>query len=216
MLKAVLFDLDNTLIDFMSMKRKCCSAAVSAMVKEGLKMPRRKALDILFELYIFERFLRKVNGKVDYKILSAGIAAYRNKQPRYMRPYPAVVPVLRWLRSRGLKLAIVSDAPRLKAWMRLRELGIASYFDAVVAFGDVKVRKPAKMPFRKALSELGVKPSEALMVGDNPKRDMIGAKRLGIKTCFARYGYNFVGRPIKGMDYTIDRIGELRRVVEER
>ena len=44
MIKAILFDLDNTLIDFMTMKRKCCEAAIDSMIASGLDMKREKAL----------------------------------------------------------------------------------------------------------------------------------------------------------------------------
>ena len=77
-IKAILFDMDNTLIDFMTMKRKCCEAAIDAMISAGLKMKRKKALRLLFELYdkygieyqqIFQKFLESTGGKIDYKIL---------------------------------------------------------------------------------------------------------------------------------------------------
>ena len=51
MIKAGMFDLDNTLIDFMRMKKGCCRAAVSAMKKAGLRIDRKKALKIMFDLY---------------------------------------------------------------------------------------------------------------------------------------------------------------------
>ena len=229
MIKAVLFDLDNTLIDFMVMKRGCVEAAVSAMIKAGLKLPKKKALRILYSLYdrygieyskIFQKFLEQTNSRVDYRILAAGIVAYRKAQPEFMQPYKKAVPMLQKLKRKGLKLAIVSDAPRLKAWMRLTELKIKRYFDVVVAHGDVSERKPSKMPFRKALASLKklkqlkhLKPEEVLMVGDWPERDIAGAKRLGIKTCFARYGYQFnrgiPKRGKSGADFEIDSISEL-------
>jgi len=233
MIKAVLFDLDNTLIDFMVMKRGCVEAAVSAMIKAGLKLPKKKALKILYSLYdrygieyskIFQKFLEQTNRKVDYKILAAGIVAYRKAQPEFMQPYKKVVPTLQKLKRKGLKLAIVSDAPRLKAWMRLTELKIRKYFDVVVAHGDVSERKPSKMPFKKALASLKklkqfkqlkqqLKPEEVLMVGDWPARDVVGARSLGMKTCFARYGYQFnhgiPKRGKSGADFEINSVDEL-------
>jgi len=221
MIKAVLFDLDNTLIDFMRMKRACCEAAVSAMIKAGLKLSKKTAIKILYQLYdrygieykhIFEKFLIETHKKIDYRILAAGIFAYREAQPDFVKPYPKVIPTLTLLKKKGLKLGIVSDAHRLKAWMRLTELGIGKYFDVVVAHGDVRKRKPSRIPFRKALASLKLKPEDVLMVGDWPERDVVGARKLGMKTCFARYGFQF-GKPprrgLSGADFEIESISEL-------
>jgi HAD superfamily hydrolase (TIGR02253 family) len=195
-LKAVLFDLDNTLIDFISMKRACCRAAVRAMIRSGLGMGERDALGLLFRLYdrhgieyglIFEEFLKEAAGGIDYRMLAEGIVAYREEQRRRMKTYPAVVPTLKALRGMGLRLGIVSDAPSVKAWTRLVELGIQGYFDAVVTFEGGEM-KPSRKPFLMALEKLGAKPGEAVFVGDWPERDMEGAKRVGMRTIYARYG----------------------------
>lgn len=82
----------------------------------------------------------------------------------------------------------MTDVPKLKAWVRLASMKLGNYFDVVVAYEDTKQLKPSKMPFKAALKELKLKPSECLMVGDWPERDIKGAKDLGMKTCFARYG----------------------------
>ena len=47
-IKAVLFDVDNTLIDFMKMKRACCEAAIDAMIDAGLNMSKKDALKVLY------------------------------------------------------------------------------------------------------------------------------------------------------------------------
>lgn len=195
MIKAVLFDLDQTLIDFMGAKMRSCEAAIEAMINAGLKMEKKKATRILFELYgrygiehklIFQKFLLRALGRVDMKILTAGIVAYREIQASYHKAYPEVLPVLEMLRRKGLKLGIVSDAPSLKAWLRLTEMGAADYFDVVVAYSGKK--KPHPLPFRRAVKALKVKSEEILFVGDDPRRDIRGAKRLGMKTALARYG----------------------------
>ena len=223
MVKAILFDLDNTLIDFMKMKRASCEAAVEAMISAGVRLDKEKALRVLYELYdthgyehqmIFQKFLRKLNHKIDYRILASGIVAYRKVQLGFLEPYSRVVPTLIKLKERGLKLAIVSDAPRLKAWIRLVEMKIQDFFDVVVCFEDTRQRKPSRLPFERAVMLLGVSPKDCLMVGDWPERDIQGAKALGMKTVFARYG---AMKPVRssGADYEIASIDQLLAVVSK-
>ncbi len=197
MIKAVLFDLDNTLIDFMKVKRSSVDAAINAMLAAGVRVKKGRAEKVLYALYrkhgiehqqIFQKFLREVLGRLDYKALAEGIVAYRKTQAGILQPYSDVVPTLRELRRRRLKLAIVSDAPRMRAWLRLVEMGLQSYFDVVVCFEDTGKYKHTGLPFKKALRLLQLKPEQCLMVGDWPERDIVGAKKLGIKTVFARYG----------------------------
>jgi len=221
MIEAILFDLDNTLIDFMLMKRKSCEAAIEAMISAGLRMDRDKAMKILFGLYgekgieynrIFQEFLNKTLGKVDYKILAEGIVAYRKAQAAYVKPYPGTVRTLIKLKERGLKLGIVSDAPSVNAWIRLVEMKLEDFFDVVVTFQDTGEKKPSKTPFMRAIKEIGVKPSNVLFVGDWPERDIRGAKALGMKTAFAKYGST---KPVKkpGADFELERIEDLLRLV---
>ena len=221
MIKSVIFDLDNTLIDFMRMKHISCDAAISAMIGAGLNADKKKALKELFLLYgkygyeekkIFQKFLNKVAKKIDYEILASGIVAYRRVRTGFLEPYPHVGEVLFELKKRGIKLAIVSDAPRLKAWIRLVSMKINHLFDVVVTFDDTKEIKPSTKPFEFAFKKLKVKPHECLMVGDRPERDIEGAKQLGMLTCFAKYG-NPDGDGSKA-DYEINDIKELLEIVE--
>ena len=226
MVKAILFDLDNTLMDFLRMKHDCISAAVFAMIGAGLPVSADKAKKVLYNIYdkhgmeykhVFEDFLKVINKKIDYRILAAGIIAYRKAQISLIEPYPNVIPTLIKLRERGYKLAIVSDAPRLKAWIRLVELKLDHFFDLVVAFGDVKERKPSRIPFEKALKELKLKPEEVMMVGDQPAKDVGGARKLGMQTCFALYGYEQYNKTKKlnvKADHIINDISELTKILK--
>lgn len=218
MIKAVIFDLDNTLVDFLKFKKVCCERAVDAMIDAGLRIQKKKALEEIYKIYdrygmedplIFQKFLKKMTGKVDYQKLAHAINAYR--KARSLTPYPGTKRTLIKLKERGLKLAIVSDAPKLKAWLRLTAMRIDTFFEVVVAKEDTGRLKPSTLPFRAALRKLDVKPSECLMVGDNPARDMRGARALGMKTCLARYGLVKPSR-IK-VDFSIDRIEDLVEIL---
>jgi HAD superfamily hydrolase (TIGR02253 family) len=224
MLKAILFDLDNTLIDFMLMKRKSIEAAIEAMIGAGLKLDKPKATKILWRLLdevgfedplIFQKFLVRVHGSVNWGILGYAIVAYRNARQQYMKPYPFTKQTLASLKKK-YKLAIVTDAPKIKAYIRLASIDIVKYFDAVITFDDTYSAKPHFLPFRRAMKTLNVRPKECLVVGDNPERDIVGGSKMGMHTCLAAYGLSW--KTIKSKhkpEHTIHRIEQLLDVVEE-
>ena len=193
---------------------------MDAMIKAGFKGDKKKLREELFDFYLkygieskdpFDEFLKKKKS-YSLRILAAGINAYRRKRQGMIKPYPGVVPTLKKLRKRGYKLAIVTDAPKLKAYMRLDMMGIVGYFDVIIGYEDTNRRKPSKLPFKKALKELKVKASDAMHVGDWRERDILGAKKMGMKSCIARYGGNELGKKVWA-DYYIDRFEDLEKIV---
>lgn len=228
-IRAVLFDLDNTLIDFLKIKKEACNAAIDAMIDAGLDVPKDKVSAALWELYdrhgieyqkIFQALLKQLLGKIDYKVMASGIVAYRKVKEGLSYPYPQAQATLRELRKRGYTLAIVTDAPRLQAWLRLAALGLQNEFDAVLTRGETHSTKAEGIPFRMALKKLKLRPAEALMVGDWPERDIAPAKKLGIATVLAKYGMMTDFLTKKGIsgekakaDYEIDSISELLRIL---
>ena len=86
MIKGVVFDLDNTLLDFMKMKEFAVKAAIRGMIEAGLKVNEDKSYIEINSIYeefgwenqkVFDVFLEKSIGHVDNKFLAAGIVAYR-------------------------------------------------------------------------------------------------------------------------------------------
>lgn len=222
MIKGVIFDLDNTLLDFMRMKRSAVEAAVDAMIDAGLKVPKSVMIERVFKAYgregiedqqIFDKVLQAEYGQVDYRILAAGILGYRRAKEGSFKLYPHARIALTALVKLGMRLGIVSDAPKLSVWLRIVGLGLDPFFDCVVAFDDTGVKKPAAAPFQLALKTLGLEPRETLMIGDWAERDVVGAKTLGMKTIFARYGDDF-GTQHSGADYEVADIIELIDIVQ--
>lgn len=225
MIEAVIFDLDNTLMDFMNMKENAINAAVVAMIDAGLSMEPKKAHDELYAIYdkkgiefqkVFDNFLEDHLGYIDWKILSSGIVAYRKAREASLVLYPHVNMTLTGLLKRGLKLAVLSDAPRREAWLRLCYLQLQHVFDSVITFEDTGYRKPHQTPFRKVLSVIDVEPERTIMLGDWPERDLVGAREVGMVTVFARYGFSFDRQPVgsEGAEYVIDDISEILDIVD--
>lgn len=225
MVDAVIFDLDNTLMDFMRMKENAIDAAVIAMIDAGLDMHPDEARDKLFAIYdqegieyqkIFDHFLEEQLGEINWKILSSGVVAYRRAREAALVLYPHVNMTLAELMKRGMKLAVLSDAPRREAWLRLSYLQLQHVFDTVITFEDSGFRKPHQTPFIKVLSVIDAIPERTIMVGDWPERDLVGAREVGMITVFARYGYAFGREPVgsEGADYVIDDIREIIPIVD--
>lgn len=202
MLKAILFDLDNTLIDYMHFKKETAKAAAKAMIAQGLPASEKEIYDKIFQVYeekgieyqktmyeVVKQYGLEINRAE--KIQQAGILAYLKRKFEVLKTYPDVLPTLEKLKEKGLKLALVSDAPRNKAWQRLIMAGLENAFDLIITHNDTEQFKPHPSPFQLALKTLNISPEEALFVGDNPGRDIRGAKKLGIRTCLAEYGRVF-------------------------
>jgi putative hydrolase of the HAD superfamily len=220
-IKAVVFDLDNTLMDFMKMKRRSIEEAIPAMIDAGLSVTKEEANKVIDEIYkekgieyqqVFDLFLQRVNNNIDYKILSAGIVAYRRAREAALIPYPHVYSTLNKLLKLGILMGILSDAPVKEAWLRLAYLNFHHIFDSVVTFEDTGKRKPNAAPFLAMLKKLEVRAEEALMVGDWAERDIVGARNVGMKTAFAKYGDTF-NTEEHNADYELNDISELIDII---
>ena len=196
-IKAVLFDLDNTLLDFSEMKHMAVNMAIRAMIDQGLDMDPKEAFDSIFQTYwevgiesdnAFSEFLKRRFGQVDERILAAGVNAYLRTKPSFLEPYPNVVPTLIKLIKYGLVIGIVTDAPRLKGWQRLCAVRLQHFFDHVITRDDSGAPKRDGLPFEYALKQLQLEPQEVLFVGDSVERDITGAKAAGMVTALAAYG----------------------------
>ena len=230
MVKAILFDLDNTLVDLFKLKQMSVEAAVAAMIDAGLKFPRDEVIKIIDEVYkekgieyqyVFNDVLKKLINKIDYKVLAAGISAYRKIKKAHLDPYPTVIPTLLKLMKQGYKIGIISDAPNIQIWTRLCDTKLQHFFEFVISAEDTE-RKPHSLPFEKALKILEIEPSEVLMVGDSIERDVVGAKRVGMKTALAKYGEP--GIKVVGIekieekskaepDYVLEKFEDLLKIV---
>ena len=220
MAKAVIFDLDNTLIDFSETKNLVIKESVKAMIDAGLKANYNALLAEFSSYYwshgiedqkIFQKFLTQKYGKVDYRVLAHAILAYRRAKNGLLRPYPGARNVLKELRRMGLKLAILSDAPKLEAYLRLCAVGFDEYFDVILTLEDVGMLKPHSKGFIMASNRLNVALNDCVMVGDKLERDILGAKKLGMKTILAKYGNPSEFRT--GADFVAKNVYEIVGIV---
>jgi phosphoglycolate phosphatase-like HAD superfamily hydrolase len=223
-IRAVIFDLDNTLIDFMGIKQESCRAAAHAMVLAGLPMTEVEAYDRMMQAYFavgiesneaFSEFL-KSTGNFNHKVLAAAINAYLTAKSKRLKPYRNVKPTLKKLHSRGVFLAVVTDAPKTKAYQRLLSMKIEPYFRFVIGYEDTNTPKNTALPLKLALETLkkqipNIENGEILMVGDSMERDVLPAENLGLQTALCMYGQTTV--EAGEADFKFNDFKDLLRVV---
>ncbi len=129
---------------------------------------------------------------------------YRAWEPIFARIkiHPHVRETIEGLRSRGLKLGILSDFP---VEAKLKHLGLGGLWDCVLCSEEVGRLKPAPEPFLALAQGLGVEPQEMIYVGNNPAYDVKGAKAVGmVAACISRRR-----RRIPGADFVFSSYREL-------
>lgn len=226
-ISALLFDLDNTLIDFMRMKRLGSHEAARAMFRAGADFPfsLQESGDILFGAYkddiegesVFREFISTHDqgpaGNRRERIEAAAVNAYLKVKANHLDPYPSVQSTLIQLHQRGFKLGILTDAPRFKAYQRLDAAGLTDFFHEILTSTDTEVQKPDPRAFQKALQAMGTSPAETLMVGDWGERDVDGARAAGMQAAWAKYG-NAPGTETPALaNHVLTKFSDLLRVV---
>ena len=207
-IKAVLFDLDETLIDAEAGLREShdrISETLSTFFEQnGVQM----GVSLLHsKIRLFDD---RMNRESRYDrdewwpilisevrsdlIISQGFAhaltiEYWNAYSQRSPPYSDAIATLNHLRRRGYKLGLVTDTdgtPGLKA-QRINKLSFRDFFSVVIVAGeDTPELKPNPTPFLKASERLGITNQSSVFVGDKPFTDIAGAKAAGMKTIHVR------------------------------
>lgn len=147
-------------------------------------------------------------------IVSDLIRLQRSLAARRVKLYSGVYQTLSQLKDRYL-LGIVSDAQPDHAYPELQMLGIYGFFRAVIVSAEFGYRKPDVRLFHECLRRLGVKPSEALYIGNDTTRDVKGARDAGMVSVLVMTRYGNKDTSVSKPDYIVANVDELTKVLEE-
>lgn len=189
--RAVVFDLDDTLYP----ERAYVASgfrAVARWAAERLGIPEDVAFQGLQEVFnsgvrgnIFDLWLDRVH--CSRSAVAEMIAVYRSHEPT-IELFPTMAGLLRELRGK-YRLGVVSDGYLAVQAAKARALGLDRWFDSII-FSDELGRehwKPSSRPFQEILARLGVDAHQAVYVADNPLKDFLGARSVGMFTVWAKY-----------------------------
>lgn len=190
MLRAVLFDLDDTLYDLKAHWNTCLRIAlaeVSRVTSCDLEMLVRLALTAKIWINQLPDFLRS-QGITDQVLIENAFTRYQDIWFDTLTLDPDAPALLTALGAR-YHLGLITNGPSWSQRPKIERFDLASYMHAIIVSEEVGVAKPDPQIFHIALNALAVAPDEALFVGDSPENDLWGAAQAGMPAIWVnRYG----------------------------
>ena len=189
MIKAVFFDIDDTLYDTSGFARLARKAAINVMIDAGLPLSSDEAYKLLKEIIKekgsnydkhFNILTKRVFGEEKPLLIALGMITYHNVKFALLRLFPKTPSTLIYLKSKGYHLGVISDGITIKQWEKLIRLGLHHFFDEVVTSEEAGVEKPDEKIFRLALNCMGCQPTKSIMIGNKFNKDIIGAINIGM------------------------------------
>lgn len=197
MIKAVLFDFDETLQDRTAAFEKYMDTFMN---------------EYLFDLSAEEKLKRKTD------MVNTGNGGYVNREKWYQNlidmwhwenaPSKTVlanhydtqfgyhnvifkdaIPLLKALRKKGIKTGVITNGPSVLQHTKMEQSGLIPYCDIVVVSGDLPFAKPQAEIFSYTAEKLGVRTEDCIYVGDHPINDIEGALSSGMQAIRMNWGW---------------------------
>lgn len=217
-MKAVLFDLDGTLLDRDASLQQFVAAQYHRFqtylshVSADEYLSRFIELDCRGHVWKDKVYQQLIN---EYSILDLSwselLEDYETHFMQHCVPFPNLASMLNILQKQKHSLGLITNGRGTFQTRAVQGLGIEQYFDAILISETEGVRKPDTEIFRRALDRLGVEANTSVFIGDHPETDIAGAKNAGMKTIWKKDLYwSFSSEA----DATIEDLSEIPAVVQ--
>lgn len=231
-LRAVFFDIDDTLYSTQAFAHKARTNAVRALHDHGVRLPVEHLYDELLEVVsefssnheshfnkLLLRLSRRAYEGINPAILvAAAVAAYHDTKREGLKPFPDALELLRALARTDLVRGIITSGLEVKQAEKLVRLGVVPLLTSTAIFisDQIGISKPNPKLWRRACEEAGVAPKESMFVGDDPVKDTDPAHEVGLATVLVRRpGARHRARGRHAPDFTVTNFKELHAILQK-
>lgn len=188
LIKAVIFDLDGTLLNRDESVRIFIGKQYERLNKWVKHVPKAKYITRFIELdqrgYVWkDKVYQQLINEFDITGLT-----WEEMLQDYVRnfkgscvPFTNLIGMLEELKNNSLALGMITNGKGQFQMDNIKALGIQSYFKTILISEWEEMKKPDPQLFKKASDELNVLPAECVFVGDHPEKDVKAAQRVGMK-----------------------------------
>lgn len=169
------------------------------------------------EIKLEEVFLRlfqakDVNAAPELAVRTGEL--FRRESLIYIRLYDGAIELLKAIRAEGRRVWLLSNAQRIFTMYELRSLGLEEYFDGIYLSSDYGCKKPDRRFFEILLTERGIRPESAVMIGNDGVCDIAGARALGLSTVYIRSNISPI-EPLPEADFVLETMDlhRLRKIL---
>lgn len=211
--KAILFDLDDTILSYAKMAEVVWASVCDRFAPRDKGVDPEDLLNAIREHRdwfwsdpvrhkrgrlnphvasneILQKAFDQLGADVPSSLVSEIAETYRVEREEAASPFPGAIDTLVQIRKSGVRLALITNGGSEGQRYKIDRFGIAPLFDYILVEGEFGVGKPDERVYFHALDQLGAKPTEAWMVGDNLEWEIAAPQKLGIRGIWVDWAGN--------------------------
>ncbi|MFF2912104.1 HAD family hydrolase [Paenibacillus sp. NPDC057934] len=218
MIRAVLFDLDGTLLDrdsslkrFVDMQHQRWGHCLGHIPKKAFinRFVELDARGYVWKDAVYQQLMDEfgIQGATWEELLEDYVSQFHQA----CVPFPNLIELLKELQQREIELGLITNGFTALQMSNIQALGIERYFSSILVSEQEGLRKPDHRIFKVAAERLGVAPEESIYVGDHPMNDVQASREAGMRAIWKKHEY---WESAIHADAVIDDLSELIGVLE--
>ncbi|WP_404457223.1 HAD family hydrolase [Oceanobacillus kapialis] len=218
MIKAVIFDLDGTLLNRDASLQKFIENQYDRLNKEFHHVLKEKYVSRFIELdcrgYVWkDKVYQQIVDEFNITSISRErlLDDYISEFQKSCIPFPNLIDILEALKRDSIHLGLITNGKGQFQMNNIRALEIEGYFETILISEYEGMKKPDRKIFVRALNQLGVSANESIYIGDHPENDVKGAEKAGMVGVWKR---DLAFSNVKAK-YIIDDLSEIPPIIQE-